>query len=205
MIITIVAVLAGILVLLIVLVAFAGVVAWLLRGGSKPDPEAARAEGLKGLGYEPGPKGGWMRPIQGTTMHFSDGPSGLVWKMQLPRYNTMTMQIVEAGSRPVERQLETGIHAIDSRFHVGSPNGDRVVNLLAQPKLQKALLRTTNLALTLSADELVLEDPDRAGIKALGGDPLEAELNEHALMVNVINAFFGVLYSETGTTMDQFR
>ncbi len=188
----------------ILAVVFVGAVIFLWK--RKP-AGPSREDRLTDLGYTPRPDGTWLYEIQGTQMVFSKRPSGLHWQLRLPRYNTMTLELVESDSpAQLDRAFESGIHAIDERFRLSSPQADRIVALLKQPKLQKALLKTQNLALHLSADELILEDPGGAGMAAIDRpDPVEAELDEHALMINVVNALFGSLYAESGTVLDQFR
>ncbi|MEZ4320296.1 MAG: hypothetical protein R3F61_22645 [Myxococcota bacterium] len=195
-------VLVGLLLLAVVVVG-----AVLMFRGKKVDPAVQRAEALAGLGFTPLKAGTWIKPIQGSKMTFEDRPDGFRWQMQLPRYNTMTLELVESGSpEPVTGQFETEIAAIDARFRVGSPQAARVVTLLGQPKLQRALLATPNIAMSLSADELIILDPGRAGLKQLNpGTPLDAELALHTLTMNVVNSLFAVLYTEDGTVMEAFR
>lgn len=196
----------SVLAMLVAVVVVGAGVAFLFRG-KRVDPVAARAEALASLGYDGRPDGSWAYPIQGTVMVFRNRPEGLEWKLQLPRYNTMTMELVERSSgREPEHAFASGVRAIDERFVVGSPQPDRIVTLLKQPKLQKALLKMHDVSIHLSADELVIVDPGRPGVDGTpDADPLESELQVHATVINVVNMLFGTMYGEGGTVLDMYR
>lgn len=191
----------------VVAVLVVGAVAALLFRGRGVDPVAARAEALASLGYDGRQDGTWAYPIQGTTMVFRNRPEGLEWKLQLPRYNTMTMELAErASGRQLENAFSSGVRAIDERFVVGSPQPDRIVTLLKQPKLQKALLKMHDVSIRLSADELIIVDPGKAGVDGTpDADPIESELQVHATVINVVNMLFGTMYGEGGTVLDMYR
>ena len=183
----------------------AGTVFYVRRRGKGPSP-MARAEAMAGLGYTEVKEGTWSKKIQGTSMTFEDLKEGGRWTVTLPRYNTMTLHMVEAASDvEVDGPFESGVEALDQRFRLGSSLAARIVPLLKQPKLQRALLGMPNLALQLSADELIIEDPHRSGLAALGGPSVDAELELHTIAATIVNTLFSVLYTETGTVFDEYR
>lgn len=183
------------------------VAAGLMLKTRAPDPAALLAEGLEKLDYAKRDERTWTRPMQGTLLEFSERPDGLRWHVRLPRYNTMTLQIEEAqGGRTVGNPFKAGVSDLDARFSLGSPQPDRLVTLLKVPKVQKAVLKVPHLSLELSADELIIQDPGRAGVKSMTElSPVDAELYVHSAVINLINALFGSLYAESGTVLDQFR
>lgn len=192
------------LVLAVILGAMAFLVVGLLfrgRGGGGPD----RGEALAELGYAPAGPSSWSRKIQGNPLVFEEQPDKLRWTARLPRYNTMTLELVEASTGKVlDGAFQADQAELDERFLLGSPLRAQIVPLLRQPKLRRALLGMPNLALQLSADELILEDPGRVGLSKLGGG-LQAELELHQRVATVVITLFSVLYTETGTVFDEYR
>ncbi len=186
--------------------------AWFVRRGRGPDPHA-RDEALAAFGYRKVKEGQWSRPIQGTTLTFDDGPERLGWTVRLPRYNTMTLRVEErAAGVQVPGAFDTGDADLDARFVLGSSLAARTQALLGHKNLRTSMLAVPNLSLDLGADELVVKDPGRAGLRELlgGAEPgtqkaIDAELELHQCVANLVNAFFRSLYTETGTVFDEHR
>ena len=204
-----VVVVVGVVVVLgVLLLAAVGLVGVVLMLRGRGDPVAERSEALGGLGYSALGEGRWARPIQGTSMIFEEGADGFRWTLTLPRYNTMTLELVEARSgAAVEGVFDSGVPEVDARFSLGSLQPAQVVPLIREAKLQRALLRMPNFSLTLSADELRISDPGGVGLEELrsAGSALDAERSLHQLVGAIVNALFGVLYTEAGTVFDQYR
>jgi len=164
-----------------------------------------RSDGMAGLGYAEVEAGRWSRTVQGAQMVFDDNQHGMTWSIRLPRYNTMTLKLSEVGrSGPIEGSFRSGHPDLDQRFSMGSPQPARVSALLQNPRVRRALLAMPNVALSLSADELTIEDPERAGLAQLDGT-VDAELQLHTLADGLVEALFSALYTETGTLFDVHR
>lgn len=202
------------LALLIALLAVAMVGLWLLRRNRGPDP-MARQEAMEALGFRQVKEGQWSRPIQGTQMIFDERPEGLRWTVRLPRYNTLTLQVAERGSgeaAKISGAFDSGDAELDARFVLGSTLAARCVALLRNKGVRAAFLALPSFSLQLSADELVVSDPGRRSAGQLAGgaaagsqQAIDAELELHALVANVVNAVFGAMYTEGGTVFDDFR
>lgn len=186
--------------------------AWFVRRSRGPDP-GARDAALEAFGWRKVKEGQWNRSIQGTTMTFDERADGLAWTVRLPRYNTMTMRIEERSAGvDVPGAFVSGNEDLDGRFVLGSSLAARVQALLGHKNLRTSLLATPNLSLDLGADELVVRDRGRLGLQQLtaGAAPntqkaIDAELELHHCVANVVNAFFRSLYTETGTVFDEHR
>ncbi len=190
----------------VALVAVVVVVVGLRRRGGGATDSMAREEAMTGLGYSQASPTRWTRSIQGASMVFEELPTGdPLWTGPLPRTTPRPLpRVLRSRGRSVERPFDSGQPELDARFVMGSQLAARITALLGQVKLQRALLAMPNLSLSLGADELVIEDPGGAGLASLGkgGD---AHLELHALVENVVNTLFGVLYTESGTVFDEYR
>lgn len=203
------------LVLVVVVVLLVAVVGGVLFARRKRVDPNARANALEGLGYRPVKPGQWSRSIQGTAMTFDDKPAGLRWTVRLPRYNTMTLVILENTNPDVSKLdgvFSAGDPELDGRFAMASGLAARTQALVTNRQLRNALLAMPNLALELSADELVIEDPGQEGLKALKkgaadntDEAVDAELQVHGSVAALVNTFFRCMYNEAGTVFDEHR
>lgn len=208
-------VLIGIAIAAVVFFATVGLLFRRFRGSS-PDPEA-RQDTLTSLGYAPAGPNRWSRPMKNSSLVFEETEGGgWRWSVQLPRYNTLTLQVEErSGGAALPNAFATEVPAIDQRFVVSSPLAAQTLALVTAPKVNNAMLAMPHLSLSLRADELVLDDPSLQGMRALlGGEPavgasqesLDAEIENHQAAATLVTAILGTLYSRlTGTLLPEHR
>ena len=167
-------------------------------GGTTPEKV------LDELGYERIDPGHWRLRLQREELHFHDeGADGLRWSVQLPRYNTLTLQVEERSRAPanmVGSLFESRQPALDQRFVFSSVLPAQTLALIMEPRVGHAMLAVPVLSLLLKGDELVIRDADGACAKAKG----PAEM--HRAMVTLVVAVLGTLYSKaSGTLLPEHR
>jgi len=163
---------------------------------------------LEEMGYQSTGPHEWTRPAVGASIVFHDEGTpkqkGFRWSIQLPRYNTLTLEIVErAAPDPTptgQGVFLTEIPEVDARFVVRSPLAAQTMALLTNPRVVKAMLAMPHLQLVLRADELVLHDAERVSLDKPGGEP-----EMHMAVATLVTAMLTTLYAQSGTLLPEHR
>lgn len=167
-----------------------------------------REEFLEELSYQATGDHDWTRPTVGAAIVFHDVGSpkqeGFRWSVQLPRYNTLTLEIVERAA-PDPSPTGSGVFLtempeVDARFVVRSPLAHQTMALLTNPRVVKAMLAMPYLHLVLRADELVLYDAQRTCLRQPGG-----EHEMHMAVATLVTAMLTTLYAQSGTLLPEHR
>lgn len=206
----IIAAVVGVVVLLggLVVTVLGVAAVWFFFFRTKAPSGPSRDDMLAELGYTPGPGANtWSRSFQGTTLVFKDA-GGLQWSVRLPRYNTLTLHVEErvGGGTPEGRPFETEKPLLDRRFlfAAGQP-GPQTLALVCMAGVTKALTEMKYVSLSLSGDELVVKDPERANAGGAQGGA-EGERQAHLAVIALATSLFDTMYSKlTGTIMPDFR
>ncbi len=166
-----------------------------------------RQEWLEDLSYRPTGPHQWSRPTVGAVIVFHDTGApkqkGFRWSVQLPRYNTLTLEVAERAAQGAPTGpgvFLTEVPEIDARFVVRSPLAAQTMALLTNPRVVKAMLAMPYLQMVLRADELVLHDSERACLDRPGG-----EREMHLAVATLVTAMLTTLYAQSGTLLPEHR
>ncbi|MEM6925862.1 MAG: hypothetical protein AAF602_02950 [Myxococcota bacterium] len=177
------------------------------RGPGERRP-AGREGWLEDLTYMKTGPTQWTRPTLGASIVFHDAGSpkqtGFRWSVQLPRYNTLTLEVAErAAPNAVPTGpgvFMTGVPEVDARFVVRSELPAQTMALLTNKRMVKAMLAMPYLQLVLRADELVLHDGEQVSLSKPGG---EEEM--HMAVATLVTAMLTTLYAQSGTLLPEHR
>ncbi|MBX2797521.1 MAG: hypothetical protein KTR31_07635 [Myxococcales bacterium] len=200
--------------LVMALLAFVGGAAWFVRRGAGANPKG-HAEMLSGLGYMPAGDDQWAIDLPQTKLVFTN-QSGWRWSVQLPRYNTLTLEVVERlpGVEAPPGAFDPRNPELANRFYVSSKLPAQTIALLGARKVSHAMLAMPYLSLALRGDELVIDDAQCQSLARMLGtgavpgtsQTLDAEAEVHQAVLTLVTAILGTLYSRlTGTLLPEHR
>lgn len=189
----------------VLLVAAIALVVWSRGPNERRD---RRQSMLDELSYRSTDTYEWTRPTVGASIVFHDAGTpkqrGFRWSVKLPRYNTLTLEVVERTAPDVSPTgggvFKTEIPELDQRFIVRSPLAAQTMALLTNPRVVKAMMAMPHLSMVLRADELVLHDANRTCLSLSGG-----EKEMHLAVATLVTAMLTTLYAQSGTLLPEHR
>ena len=189
----------------VLLLAAVALVVWSRGPAQRRD---RRQDWLEDLSYRPTGPHQWTRPAVGASIVFHDegarNQKGFRWSVQLPRYNTLTLEVIERIAPDAQPTgggvFLTELADIDQRFVVRSPLAAQTMALLTNPRVVKAMLAMPFLSMVLRADELVIYDADQRCLQQQGG-----EHEMHLAVATLVTAMLTTLYAQSGTLLPEHR